>query len=152
VTLKPREVIPIEIRYAPKNRMPNFDLDVLLTIKDNESRSLIQVQGVSHGIEMKLMDAVAAFGSVVRNSRLTKILQISNFGDVKAAYKWDSKVYSKYFTITPESGYVNPNSTLDLEVTFHPTIADSDIRYNQVKCEIKGGDPLFLTLMGKSVE
>jgi len=41
VTLKPREVIPIEIRYTPKNRMPNFDLDVLLTIKDNESRSLI---------------------------------------------------------------------------------------------------------------
>lgn len=152
VTLKPREVIPVEIRYAPKNRMPNFDLDVMLNIKDNESRQLIQVQGVSHGIELKLMDAVIAFGSVVRNSRLTKILQLSNFGDVKAAYRWDSKAYNKFFTITPESGYVNPNSTLDLEVTFHPTIADSDIRYNQVKCEIKGGDPLFLTLMGKSVE
>ena len=152
VTLKPREVLPVEIRYNPKNRMPNFDLDVLLTIKDNESRHLIQVQGVSHGIEMKLMDAVVAFGSVVRNSRLTKILQLANFGDVKASYKWDSKAYSKFFTISPESGYVNPNSTLDLEVTFHPTMADSDIRFNQVKCEIKGGDPLNVTLMGKSVE
>lgn len=152
VTLRPREVVPVEIRYTPKNRMPNFDLEVMLNIKDNESRQLIQVQGTSHGIELKLMDAVIAFGSVVRNSRLTKILQLSNFGDVKAAFKWDSKVYSKYFTIAPESGYVNPNSTLDLEVTFHPTIADSDIRFNQVKCEIKGGDPLSLTLMGKSVE
>lgn len=74
ITLKPREVLPLEVRYAPKNRMPNYDLDVLLNIKDNESRHLIQVQGVSHGIEMKLMDAVVAFGSVVRNSRLTKIL------------------------------------------------------------------------------
>lgn len=101
---------------------------------------------------MKLMDAVVAFGSVVRNSRLTKILQLANFGDVKASYKWDSKAYSKFFTISPESGYVNPNSTLDLEVTFHPTMADSDIRFNQVKCEIKGGDPLNVTLMGKSVE
>jgi hydrocephalus-inducing protein len=152
VTLKPREVVPIEIRYAPKQRMPPFDIDLMLNIKDNESRQLIQVQGVSHGIEMKLMDAVVAFGSVVRNSRLTKILQLANFGDVKAQYKWDNKVYSKYFTITPEQGYVNPNSTLDLEVTFHPTVADSDIRFNQVKCEIKGGDPLNVTLMGKSVE
>jgi len=31
-------------------------------------------------------------------------------------------------------------------------MADSDIRFNQVKCEIKGGDPLNVTLMGKSVE
>lgn len=132
--------------------MPPYDIDLMLNIKDNESRQLIQVQGVSHGIEMKLMDAVVAFGSVVRNSRLTKILQLANFGDVKAAYKWDSKAYSKFFTITPESGYVNPNSTLDLEVTFHPKVADSDIRYDQIKCEIKGGDPVSVTLMGKSVE
>lgn len=41
---------------------------------------------------------------------------------------------------------------MDLEVTFHPKIADSDIRCNKVKCEIKGGEPLFLTLMGKSIE
>jgi len=43
VTLKPREQKQIEIRYAPKSRMPNFDLEVLLNIKDNESRQLIQV-------------------------------------------------------------------------------------------------------------
>ena len=41
ITLKPREIVPVEIRYAPKNRMPNFDLDILLNIKDNESRQLI---------------------------------------------------------------------------------------------------------------
>src|SRR4051812_34656163 len=98
------------------------------------------------------MDEVLAFGSVVKGSRLTKILQLSNFGDVKAYFKWDSKAYSKFFTIHPENGYVNPNSNLDLEVTFHPTLPDPDIRCNKVKCEIKGGEPLFLTMMGKSVE
>ena len=41
MTLKPREVVPVEIRYTPKNRMPNFDLEVMLNIKDNESRQLI---------------------------------------------------------------------------------------------------------------
>lgn len=61
-----------------------------------------------------------AFGSVVKGSRLTKTLQVSNFGDVKAQFKWDSAAYKKNFTITPEQGYVPPNSNIDLEVTFHP--------------------------------
>ena len=39
-----------------------------------------------------------------------------------------------------------------MEVTFHPSKADPDIRYNKVPCVIKGGDKLELTLMGKSVE
>lgn len=99
-----------------------------------------------------MMDEVIAFGSVVKNSRRSKILQLSNFGDVKAFFKWDSKVYQKHFTITPSSGYIAPNSNLDLEVTFHPDRVDSDIRYNKVKCEITGGDALYLTLMGKSIE
>ena len=38
VTLKPREVVPVEVRYTPKNRMQYFDLDIMLNIKDNESR------------------------------------------------------------------------------------------------------------------
>lgn len=74
MTLKPRETVPIEVRYNPKNRMPNFNMDIMLNIKDNESKQLLQVQGVSHGIELKLMDEVIAFGSVVKGSRLTKIL------------------------------------------------------------------------------
>jgi len=47
---------------------------------------------------------------------------------------------------------VNPNSNLDLEVTFHPKNADPDIRCNKVKCEVDGGDALFVNLMGKCVE
>lgn len=151
VTLKPREVLPVELRFNPKARLPNFQLDVLLSVEPNEPRKLISLAGVSHGIELKLMDEVLAFGSVVGGSRLTKSLQLSNFGDVKAHFKWDSKFFGKNFTVSPESGYVNPNSNLDLEVTFHPTKADPDIS-TKVPCHIKGGDKLELSLMGKSVE
>lgn len=142
----------MEVRFHPKARLPNFNLEVMLAVEPNEPRKLISLRGVSHGIELKLMDEVVAFGSVVRGSRLTKSLQLSNFGDVKATFKWESKLYSKNFTINPESGYINPNSNLDLEVTFHPGKADPDIRYNKVPCVIKGGDKLELSLMGKSVE
>lgn len=89
MTLKPKEVVGIEIRFNPKTRLQSFNLDLLLQIKDNEAKKLIEISGVSYGIELKLMDEVLAFGSVVKGSRLTKILQLSNFGDVKAYYKWD---------------------------------------------------------------
>mmetsp|Transcript_22445 Transcript_22445/g.16944 ORF Transcript_22445/g.16944 Transcript_22445/m.16944 type:complete len:88 (+) Transcript_22445:5519-5782(+) len=86
------------------------------------------MQGVSHGIELKLMEEVLSFGTVVKGSRLTQPLQLSNFGDVKADFKWDSAAYKPHFTIFPEVGYINPNSNLDLQVTFHPTVKDDDIR------------------------
>lgn len=152
MTLKPREQKQIEVRFHPQVRLPEFSLDILLQVKDNEARKLIQVQGVSHGIEIKMMDEVIAFGSVVKGSRRSKTLQLSNFGDVKAFFKWDSKAYAKHFTITPSSGYIAPNSNLDLEVTFHPNKVDPDISYKNVRCEITGGDVLGLTLMGKCVE
>jgi hydrocephalus-inducing protein len=53
---------------------------------------------------------------------------MSNFGDVKANFAWDTKNFSKNFTISPDKGYVNPNSNLDLEVTFHPKTVDPDLR------------------------
>lgn len=76
--------MPIEVRFNPKSRLPNFNLEVQLVVQPNEPRKLISLHGVSHGIELKLMDEVVAFGSVVKGSRLTKTLQLSNFGDVKA--------------------------------------------------------------------
>lgn len=38
ITLKPREQMPIEVRYNPKNRMPNFNLAIMVDIKGNEFR------------------------------------------------------------------------------------------------------------------
>ena len=74
MTLKPREVLPLEVRFNPKARLPNFNLDILLEVEPNEPRKLMSLHGVSHGIELKLMDEVLAFGSVVKGSRLTKML------------------------------------------------------------------------------
>ena len=91
VSLKPKKVLPIEVRFNPITRMPNFSHDILLDIKGNETRKLFTVQGVSHGIELKLMEEVIGFGSVIKGSRLSKQLQLANFGDIRAKFKWDTK-------------------------------------------------------------
>ena len=82
---------------------------------------------------------------------------MSNFGDVKANYSWNKNEFTKNFSIHPASGYINPNSNLDLEVTFHPqqdteTIGPGKITCEtKVTCEVKGGDPISLKMMGKPV-
>lgn len=152
VTLKPREVKQVEVRFNPKTRLPDFNHNILLEVEPNEPRKLISLHGVSHGIELKLMDEVVTFGSVVKGSRLTKTLQLSNFGDVKAFFKWDNKSYKQNFTIAPEQGFIPPNSNLDLEITFHPQKSDLDLHIKSIPCAIKGGEELKLSLMGKSVE
>lgn len=131
--------------------MPDFTHDILVDIKDNETRKLFTVQGVSHGIELKLMEEVVGFGSVVKGSRLTKQLQMANFGDVRAKFKWDTKAYARNFTIFPDSGYIPPNEDMYLEITFHPSKVDDDISAKNIKCEYTGGGTLSLTLMGKCV-
>ena len=151
VVLKPKDSYPVEIKFRPKERIKPFEHEVLLQVEGiDEPRKLLTVSGVAHGIELRLMDEVAAFGSVVVDSRLTKYIQMSNFGDVKANFAWDKNAFGKHFTISPSSGYINPNANLDLEVTFHPKVVDTDLRA-KVTCEVRGGETLTLNMMGKAV-
>jgi hypothetical protein len=153
--LKPKESIPVELRFRPKTRLPPFEHDVMIKIEGiDEPRKLLSVNGIAHGIEIKLMDEVAAFGNVVQGSRLTKYIQMSNFGDVKANFSWNKNEFTKNFTISPASGYINPNSNLDLEVTFHPRDLDNDKNQTcetKVTCEVKGGEAMSLKMMGKPI-
>ena len=128
MTLKPKETLPIEIKFKPTVRLPNFEQDIMIFIDGIEdAKKLFTLLGVAHGIELKIMDEVLSFGQVVKDSRLCKTLQMSNFGDVKANFEWDTSKFSQNFTISPARGYVNPNSNLDLEVTFHPKYIDQSI-------------------------
>lgn len=79
---------------------------------------------------------------------------MSNFGDVKANFSWNKNDFTKNFTINPANGYINPNSNLNLEVTFHPRdIEESKGATCETKviCEVKGGEALALKMMGKPV-
>lgn len=50
---------------------------------------------------MKLMEDTVGFGTVVINSKITKTIQLSNFGDIGSKFEWDTKFCGKYFTISP---------------------------------------------------
>lgn len=72
-------------------------------------------------------------------------------GDIGAKFDWDLTYCKKFFTITPVKGYLAPHEDIHFEVTFHPDVVDNDIRFNKVRCNIEGSDPLFVTLCGKCI-
>jgi hypothetical protein len=140
IVLKPREQLPLEFKFRPKQRIPDFEQSIMIHVEgEEEPRKLLAVKGTAHGIELKIMDEVLDFGSVVKDSRLTKTLQMSNFGDVKANFEWDTKTFTQNFSISPVKGYINPNSNLDLEITFQPSHIDSNIS-QKVTCGVQGGE------------
>lgn len=95
----------------------------------------MNINACSHGIEMKLMEDTVGFGTVVVNSKITKTVQLSNFGDIGSKFEWDTTFCGKYFSISPQKGYLVPHEDLLFNVTFHPNVPDNDIRF-KVKCKI----------------
>jgi hypothetical protein len=75
VVLKPKESYPIEVKFRPKERIKPFEHEIMIQVEGiDDPRKLLTVSGVAHGIELRLMDEVAAFGNVVVDSRLTKYI------------------------------------------------------------------------------
>lgn len=96
------------------------------------------------------MEDTVGFGTVVMNSKISKTVQLSNFGDIGSKFEWDMTFCGKYFTISPEKGYLVPHEDLLFNVTFHPNVPDNDIRF-KVKCKIEGSEPLYINLVGKCI-
>ena len=131
--------------------MSEFAHDILLDIKGNETRKLFTVQGIAHEIEQKLIEEDIEFGSVVKGSRLTKQLQLANFGDVRAKVNWDSKVYTSNLMIFPESRYIPLHEDIYLEITFYSSSVDDSIKVKNIKWVYTERSNLSLTLIGKCV-
>ena len=87
LTINPRETHDFEISFKPNTRINAFKTDIFYKIIENqEKKKLLNVFATAHGIEMKLMEDTVGFGTVVVNSKITKTIQLSNFGDVGSKF------------------------------------------------------------------
>jgi Flagellar-associated PapD-like len=151
ISLKPKQTIPIEIGFKPKERLPPFTENLLAKFSNGETKKILSISGVCYGIELKLMEEVVSFGNVIIGSHQSKKAQLLNIGDIPCTFQWDNSKYKESFTILPESGTIQANTEIYFEVTFHPKAVATEIRISKVQCNIQGADPLFLTLQGSSI-
>lgn len=150
--IKPKESIPIELRFQPKARLPTFNGEIFMKFANGETRKLLGATGVSHGIEIKLMEEIVSFGGVVQGSHSIKQVQVVNLGDVPCEFQWETKAIASNFTISPNKGVLPANEDRYFDITFHPKRVDDNIRYEKVKCRIRDTEPLLMTLLGKCIE
>ena len=113
-------------------RLHEFKQDIHYKIIENqEVRKLLTISGCSHGVELKLIESTIGFGAVVINSKLTRSISLSNLGDIGCHFSWDQRFCSKFFTISPDQGFLPPHDELKFDITFHPDVVDNDIRFDE---------------------
>ena len=151
IVLKPKQSIPIEIWFKPKERLHPFTEHLLAQFSNGETKKILSISGACHGIELKLMEEVVSFGNVIIGSHQSKKIQLLNIGDIPCTFSWDSSKYKESFTISPETGTIQANTEIYFEVTFHPKVVAAEIRIPKVQCNIQGADALFVTLHGSSI-
>jgi hydrocephalus-inducing protein len=146
-SLRPKGIIAVEFRFTPQNRIPPFIEDVTIEAP-GISLPLFQLSGACQGTEIRLENDTLPFGAVVQKSCTTRRIQLQNTGDIGAKFYWDPSKFAPDFTISPSEGYISPGMDLPLEITFHPTELNQDIRYEGLVCIVEGISPLSLTLTG----
>ncbi|KAH0619415.1 hypothetical protein JD844_000028 [Phrynosoma platyrhinos] len=148
ITLKPKGgICHVEVTFSPKSRILPFKEEVLFE-GHGLLRSLFVVQGCSQGIEVSLDQDHLPFGAVVLRSQASRRIMMQNTGDIGVGFKWEAKRFKPDFSIRPVEGYISPGMDVSFEVTFHPCEQSPDICYENLPCQIQGGEPLRLTLSG----
>ncbi|KAI9203105.1 uncharacterized protein BJ171DRAFT_600257 [Polychytrium aggregatum] len=150
ITLRPKGILNLDLKFYPQQRIPPFSEEVFLEAP-GFSRPLFVVMGACQGIEVKLENETLPFGAVVQRSCTTRRIQLQNVGDIGAKFHWDISKLSPDFSVSPHEGYISPSMEIPLEIEFHPTEVNPDIRYENVPCIIEGSAPIYLTLTGMCV-
>ncbi|XP_006860378.1 PREDICTED: hydrocephalus-inducing protein homolog [Chrysochloris asiatica] len=147
ISLKPKEVIKLDVVFSPKKRVPPFSEEVFMECM-GLLRPLFLLSGCCQALEISLDQEHLPFGPVVYRTQSTRRILMLNTGDVGARFKWDTRKFEPHFSITPEEGYITAGMEVSFEVTYHPTEVGKECLYKNMLCFIQGGNPLTLTLSG----
>ncbi|KAI8909684.1 hypothetical protein EDD86DRAFT_206048, partial [Gorgonomyces haynaldii] len=150
LTLRPKGTLNLEIKFSPRRRIPPLTEEIMMETL-GMSKPLFLVSGACQGTDVRLENDVVPFGAVVQKSFTTRRIQLQNIGDIGAKFFWDHKRFMPDFTISPTDGYISPGMEIPLEITFHPTELNQDIRYENIPCEIEGMQSIYLTVTGMCV-
>ena len=97
VNLKPKEILPVELIFEPKHRIPPFSEELWADI-EGSIQPLLAINGSGHGIEFKLETDIITFGSVVEHGSSVQKVKLKNIGDIGTKFKWDLEKFGPHFS------------------------------------------------------
>ena len=72
IMLKPKQSLPVEIWFKPKERLHPFTENILTRFSNGETKKLLSITGACHRVELKLVEEVVSFGNVIVGSNQSK--------------------------------------------------------------------------------
>jgi hydrocephalus-inducing protein len=152
ITLQPKGgMAKVEVTFSPNTRVTQFCEEVHLECA-GLLQTLFVITGSCQGLEISLDTESIPFGAVVQNSSSIRQFIMNNTGDIGARFKWDATKLGSDFTLSPLEGYIAAGMDVQFDVTFHPQEVTSDIRCENIRCQVEGlAKPLHLTLTGSCV-
>lgn len=151
--LAPGAVQALELRFAPKERIPefthNFSFECLGTIT-----RFMSVQAACVGVGVTLDCEQVLFGPTCVNSAVSRRVLLTNTGDVGTKFHWDPRpAMDAWVTLAPMSGYLAPGRAVAVHVTFRPTQVNPDVRFEGIACVLDEAStkPLLLDVSGVAV-
>jgi hypothetical protein len=150
IIIKPKSSVTLDIKFQPFRRITPF-AEEISTEFAGITKKLFILSGTCQGTEIRLENDTLPFGAVVQKSYTTRKLQLQNVGDIGAKFSWEVQKLHQDFSISPREGYISPGMEIPLEIAFHPTELNLDIRATNIVCKVEGMGKLYLTLSGSCV-
>jgi len=166
VVLRPKELLPIELRFNPSNHMAPFKLPLMAKTTLGQDVHLVNVSGTCHTAEVKLSEHSLLFGDVVFQSTGMRHVKLHNFGDLGVKFRFEVPPrVSQLFSVSPSSGFAAPHTDVSLVVQFHPVRGGSGPegagreaeqgKPKRIRCTVEPAyqqDPVELIVQGRGVE
>ncbi len=153
LTLAPKATFNVQLSFAPDRELPPFHKPIGLEVGGQliaapgsvsstaaaggaarpagsaPSGWFFLVSGTCKGAGVRLDTDKLPFGGVIKNSSLTKKLKLDNLEDTGVRFRWAANEHSPNFTISPAQGFVPARDSVYIDVTFHPSQLNPDIRF-----------------------
>eukprot|EP00928_Gymnodinium_smaydae_P044401 TRINITY_DN29620_c0_g4_i1.p1 TRINITY_DN29620_c0_g4~~TRINITY_DN29620_c0_g4_i1.p1 ORF type:complete len:3072 (+),score=826.41 TRINITY_DN29620_c0_g4_i1:896-10111(+) len=162
ISLRPKEQVSIELRFAPDHRIAHFTLPLRATCTHGEEVPLLSVEGTSHTAEVKLSEHSVLFGDVVYQSTVSRRVNLRNFGDLGVKFRFDlPPKLAALYSVEPSEGFAAPHDDVPLQVKFHPVRATAAERGGEanrpkkLRCTIEPDyqkEPVELIVQGRGTE
>ncbi|CAF0787663.1 unnamed protein product [Brachionus calyciflorus] len=151
ISLKQNQILDLQIKFAPKTRIPKFLEDLFIEYSGIHV-PLCSLQGACHGYNIWLETNTVPFGAITQKCSTTKRILMHNDGDIGASFKWETDKMKPEFSIYPQMGYISAGMEIPFDITLNPVELTTDLRKANIKCFIEGNPPLTLTLTGSCVQ
>ncbi|XP_062861739.1 cilia- and flagella-associated protein 65 isoform X2 [Trichomycterus rosablanca] len=145
--LTPGSVLKVPVRFTPLT-VDSTNVDYFsLSWPGGVSKDLVKVTGSCTGPDVSLSSSVVDFGCVEEGAESTRTIHITNPSMVLAHYQFDMD-HGNYsvFTVDQPSGCLSANSSLTLQLRFHPR--HPIVYHKRLACLILHRDSLFIDLIG----